>query len=209
MSSLQSILRPKVLKEVVGHEKLLSKHGTLTKILSKKPLSSLVFWGPPGCGKTTLAKIIISKANIETIEFHPAFLREKYLTIFEKVKQNFLNKKQTILFLDELHLYHKSQQDKFLSYVEKDMVILIGTTTINPRYLLLPSLFAKSHSIRLEKLEWKHLKALKIKAEKYYNFPIPITENTLETLLYKAQGDAWIFLNSIEEILSCKFSWDM
>ena len=201
ITPLPDILRPKNLNDIVGQEALLSQNGSITRILFKKPLSSFILWGPPGCGKTTLARVISKELNIESFELSAVFSGVNDLRkIFEKAKQNFSDEKQTILFVDEIHRFNKSQQDSFLPYIEKGIVTLIGATTENPSFSLISSLLSRCQVFTLEKLDRKYLKALKIKAEKYYNFLLPLSEGALDVLVDMVDGDARYFLNLIEEI---------
>ena len=134
ITPLPEVLRPKILNDIIGQEKLLSQNGSIKRILLKKPLSSFILWGPPGCGKTTLARVISEELNIESFELSAVFSGVNDLRkIFEKAKKNFSDEKQTILFVDEIHRFNKSQQDSFLPYIEKGIVTLIGATTENRR----------------------------------------------------------------------------
>ena len=167
ITPLPEILRPKILNDIIGQEKLLSQNGLITRILSKKPLSSFILWGPPGCGKTTLARVISEELNIESFELSAVFSGVNDLRkIFEKAIQNFSDEKQTIIFVDEIHRFNKSQQDSFLSYIEKGIVTLIGATTENPSFSLISALLSRCQVVTLEKLGKEYLIALKIKAEK-------------------------------------------
>ena len=119
ITPLPEILRPKNLNDIVGQEKLLSQNGSITRILFKKPLSSFILWGPPGCGKTTLARVISEELNIESFELSAVFSGVNDLRkIFEKAKKNFSDEKQTILFVDEIHRFNKSQQDAFVEHLD-------------------------------------------------------------------------------------------
>jgi len=203
ITPLPEILRPKNLNDIVGQEKLLSQNGSITRIVLKKPLSSFILWGPPGCGKTTLARVISEELNIDSFELSAVFSGVNDLRkIFEKAKQNFSDEKQTILFVDEIHRFNKSQQDSFLPYIEKGIVTLIGATTENPSFSLISSLLSRCQVVTLEKLDKEYLKTLKTKAEKYYNFLLPLSEGALDVLVDMVDGDARYFLNLIEEIAS-------
>ena len=203
ITPLPEILRPKILNDIIGQEKLLSQNGSIARILLKKPLTSFILWGPPGCGKTTLARVISKELNIVSFELSAVFSGVNDLRkIFEKAERNFSDEKQTILFVDEIHRFNKGQQDSFLPYIEKGIVTLIGATTENPSFSLISALLSRCQVVTLEKLDREYLKALKIKAEKHYNFLLPLREDTLDALVDMVDGDARYFLNLIEEIAS-------
>ena len=137
LKPLPEKLRPKSIENILGQKKVLSNDGFLSRIIKKNILSSFILWGPPGCGKTTIAKAISNKLKIETFEISAVLSGVKDLRIiFERGEKNFLNGKQTILFVDEIHRFNKGQQDSFLPYLEKGIISLIGATTENPSFFL-------------------------------------------------------------------------
>ena len=171
LTPLPQKLRPTSVEDILGQKKILSYDGVLSRIIKKKILSSFILWGPPGCGKTTIAKAISNELDIETYEISAVLSGVKDLRIiFEKGERNFSNGKQTILFVDEIHRFNKGQQDSFLPYLEKGIVCLIGATTENPSFSIISALLSRCQVIKLEKLSNNYLMLLKIKAEKHYGF---------------------------------------
>ena len=196
-------LRPSSINGVIGHDSLLSSEGKLTRIIKNIPLSSFILWGPPGCGKTTIAKVISGQLNIDTFEISAVLSGIKDAReIFQKGENNFAQGKQTILFVDEIHRFNKGQQDSFLPYIEKGIISLIGATTENPSFSIISALLSRCQVIKLEKLDTEHLNSLKIKAEKHYGFELPLTKASNEMLLSMVDGDARYLLNVIEELAS-------
>ena len=201
LTPLPEKLRPTTIENILGQKKILSNDGVLSRTIKKKILSSFILWGPPGCGKTTIAKAISNELDIETYEISAVLSGVKDLRkIFEKGEKNFSNGKQTILFVDEIHRFNKGQQDSFLPYLEKGIVSLIGATTENPSFSIISALLSRCQVIKLEKLSNDYLMSLKIKAEKHYGFELPMTEDAFENLINMVDGDARYFLNLIEDI---------
>ena len=196
-------LRPNSIDGVIGQDRLISSKGKLTRIIRNIPLSSFILWGPPGCGKTTIAKVISEQLNIDTFEISAVLSGIKEVReIFQKGENNFSQGKQTILFVDEIHRFNKGQQDSFLPYIEKGIISLIGATTENPSFSIISALLSRCQVIKLEKLDTEHLNSLKIKAEKHYGFELPLTKASNEILLSMVDGDARYLLNIIEELAS-------
>ena len=196
-------LRPSSIDGVIGHDTLLSSEGKLTRIIKNIPLSSFILWGPPGCGKTTIAKVISEQLNIDTFEISAVLSGIKDVReIFQKGENNFSQGKQTILFVDEIHRFNKGQQDSFLPYIEKGIISLIGATTENPSFSIISALLSRCQVIKLDKLDTEYLNSLKIKAEKHYGFELPLTKASNEILLSMVDGDARYLLNIIEELAS-------
>src|SRR5258708_17707971 len=159
-------LRPKNLENYIGQENII---GTIKKLIENKSyFPSLIFWGPPGSGKTTLARIIANKLGREFHEFSAVSTKIKQI---EEVLKD--NKHQPVVFIDEIHRFNKAQQDKLLPYVEKGNIILIGATTENPSFEVIPPLLSRCRAIilkqhdalDLEKILTRGLKLLKIKLD--------------------------------------------
>ena len=203
LKPLPEKLRPNTIDDIIGHSSLLSKEGKLSRIIKNIPLSSFILWGPPGCGKTSIANVISKQLNIETFQISAVLSGVKELReVFQKGHKNFSIGKQTILFVDEIHRFNKGQQDSFLPYIEKGIVSLIGATTENPSFSIISALLSRCQVIKLDKLDSEYLNSLKIKAEKHYGFELPLTKESNEILLNMVDGDARYLLNIIEEIAS-------
>ena len=152
---LSERLRPNSLDDFIGQEKAVGKGTLLRKMIEVKNLSSFILWGPPGVGKTTLAKII-SKINDLYFQSFSAVLSgiKEVKIIMEEAKEKLkITGKKTIIFIDEIHRFNKAQQDAFLSYVEEGTIILIGATTENPSFSIISPLLSRMRVITLKKLE--------------------------------------------------------
>ena len=146
-------LRPKNLKEVLGQDKIISQNGFLGRMIKDQRLSSFILWGPPGSGKTTIARLVFQELKVNIFEISAVFSGVNDLKkIFLEAEENFSKDQKTILFVDEIHRFNRSQQDGFLSYVEKGIVTLIGATTENPSFSLNSALLSRCQVFTLNKL---------------------------------------------------------
>ncbi len=196
-------LRPQNLAEVVGQGHLLGPEGPLGRMLGSGRLASLVLWGPPGCGKTTIARLL---AEETTLEFEPlsavfsgvADLRK----VFERAKQRRLAGRGTLLFVDEIHRFNRAQQDGFLPFVEDGTVVLVGATTENPSFELNPALLSRCQVLVLKRLEESALRELLARVEALEGRNLPLTSEARAALMAMADGDGRYLLNLIEEVLA-------
>ncbi|MFH1289715.1 MAG: replication-associated recombination protein A [Patescibacteria group bacterium] len=191
-------IRPKTLNEFVGQEHLVGKGGVIRKLIEKDKLASMIFWGPPGSGKTTLANIIAKQTKSDFVFLSATIskLDDVRKTIgFAKQNLQAFNKK-TILFIDEIHRFNKAQQDAFLPHVEDGSIILIGATTENPSFEVIGPLLSRCKVFVLNQLEEKELAKIFKKGAKETN--IKINPKALKLLLKFSNGDARIGLNAIE-----------
>lgn len=190
-------MRPKTLKEVVGQEKIIGEGKILTEIVKKKEPVNLIFWGPPGTGKTTLARILAHEFKSDFVEISAVTSGKKDVeAVVERAKQNWNLKIRTVLFVDEIHRFNKAQQDAFLPHVESGLITLIGATTENPSFEVISPLLSRSRVVVVSPLDKKSiLKVLKkaIKAEK-----IDITKDALDYLAELSGGDARSALGDLE-----------
>ncbi|MDR0957281.1 MAG: replication-associated recombination protein A [Candidatus Nomurabacteria bacterium] len=154
-------MRPHSLDEVIGQKKLVGENGILRKIVDNKEPTSLIFWGPPGTGKTTLARIIASEMNADFIEISAVSAKKADVDeVIARARQNWGLQIRTILFVDEIHRFNKAQQDAFLPHVESGLITLIGATTENPSFEVISPLISRSRVIVLEQLSRDEIKEI-------------------------------------------------
>ena len=196
-------MRPLELADYVGQVEIVGEASGIKKMIENDTIPSMIFWGPPGVGKTTLAKIIAHQTKASFHELSAVTSGVKEINeIFEIAKMNQMNGKKTILFVDEIHRFNKSQQDAFLPYVENGNIILIGATTENPSFEVNAALLSRMKVFVLKSLEKEDLlKILKRAHEKYYS-NIKIEEACYSFIAEFAGGDARQALNTLENLLS-------
>lgn len=201
---LASRMRPKSFSEFFGHASLVSKNSYLKKIIENDALFSMILWGPPGTGKTTLAQLIAEETKADFIKISAVDSgAQKLRDVIAKAEENSKNNRRTILFLDEIHRWNKAQQDKLLPYVEKGLIILIGATTENPSFEINSALLSRARVFVLPKLELESLEkiiknALSNKIDGLGEKNIKISEETISFLANIANGDARVALNVLE-----------
>ncbi len=196
-------MRPTTLDEVIGQTHLLGDKEILRQIVKNKEPVSLILWGPPGCGKTTLARIIAKEVNAEFIEISAVTSGKKdVVNIIEHAKQNWNLQIRTILFVDEIHRFNKAQQDAFLPHVESGLITLIGATTENPSFEIINPLLSRTRVLVLEALNEDDIKAIIKKAVKVEKVGKKITPSAIEYIAKLSAGDARSALNTLELALS-------
>jgi len=198
-------MRPANFDEFFGQEEIVGEGRLLRKLIETDQLSSLVFWGPPGVGKTSLAHIIAESTNSHFVALSAVESGKKDLMreFKEAEKRLLAENKKTVLFVDEIHRWSKAQQDTLLPYVEKGSIVMIGATTENPSFEIIGPLLSRSRVFILKKLENEDVKkllkhALSDKDRGLGNFQIEIEEETLDLLADLCQGDARSALNALE-----------
>ena len=191
-------IRPKNLKEFVGQEHLVGEKGIIRQLIESDQLPSMIFWGPPGSGKTTLAQIIANttKSYFSANSAVTTTLKDVRKIVKEAEERLRAYNQRTIFFLDEIHRFNKAQQDAFLPHVEKGIVILIGATTENPSFEVIGPLLSRSRVFVLNQLEEKELKTIIRRGLR--KLKLKIEPKALEFLVQASNGDARVSLNAIE-----------
>ncbi len=194
-------LRPTTLKEVVGQDHLLADEAPLGRMLASERLSSLILWGPPGVGKTTLARIIADHADMEFVQLSAVFSGVADLRkVFENAKVRRSTGRGTLLFVDEIHRFNKAQQDGFLPYVENGTITLIGATTENPSFELNSALLSRAQVYVLKRLDEVALDGLLSRAEAHLDKVLPVSPEGRQAIIDMADGDGRYVL-SLAEII--------
>ena len=199
---LADLLRPKTLEDFLGQENVISKNSPLFNLLKSGRLFSLILWGPSGCGKTTLARIIANTVNAQFIEISAVTSGVKDIKdAVESAKEALRNGQKTILFIDEIHRYSKTQQDALLPHLENGTLFLIGSTTENPSFQVVPALLSRVQVIRLENLSDEVISRVVKNGFSYLaknNQPIDYKDDVVEFIANLARGDARYALNLVE-----------
>lgn len=198
-------MRPTKLSEVVGQEEIIGKGKILTEIVKKGEPVNLIFWGPPGTGKTTLARILAHEFKADFVEISAVTAGKKNVEeVVERAKLNWNLKTRTVLFVDEIHRFNKAQQDAFLPHVESGLITLIGATTENPSFEVISPLLSRSRVVVLQPLSKKAIKKVLKRACNIEGIAInfSITDNALDLIAELSGGDARSALGDLELALS-------
>jgi putative ATPase len=195
-------LRPKHFADVVGQSAVLSESGVIGRMMKSGRFVSLIFWGPPGCGKTTLARLIAQASGcaMETISAVTSGVPD-LKKVFERAVARRAQGEQTLLFVDEIHRFNRAQQDAFLPYVENGTILLVGATTENPSFELNSALLSRARVVVLERLTSDDLLQLLAKVEAVEDTTLPLTQEARLLLTQLADGDGRYLLNLCEELL--------
>ncbi len=204
-------LRPGTLDEVVGQDHLLGPDGTLTRMLARGSLASLILWGPPGCGKTTIARLLAARSGLHFVQLSAVFSGVADLKrAFDEAARRRRTGQGTLLFVDEIHRFNRAQQDGFLPVVETGTITLIGATTENPSFALNGALLSRCQVLVLRRLDDAALDSLLVRAEAEIGPPdqepggrlLPLDAEARATLRAMADGDGRYVLNMAEQIFA-------
>ncbi|HXV25457.1 MAG TPA: replication-associated recombination protein A [Alphaproteobacteria bacterium] len=195
-------LRPRRLEEVVGQDHLLKPEAPIGRMAAQGRLASMILWGPPGCGKTTIARLLAEHTKLEFQPLSAVFSGVGDLRkVFDQAKKLRAGGRGTLLFVDEVHRFNRAQQDSFLPYVEDGTVILIGATTENPSFELNGALLSRCQVFVLNRLDEAALETLLQRAEAEMGRALPLTAEARQAIKAMADGDGRYVLNLAEELL--------
>ncbi len=207
---LADIMRPNTIDDVVGQRALLGENGIIRRMVDNHKLSNLLLWGPPGCGKTTIARALANSVDMDFVPMSAVFSGTADIKkTMEVARTNASLGRGTLLFIDEIHRFNKTQQDTLLPYLEDGTVVFIGATTENPSFNLNNALLSRCHIGVLEPLNTDDLLILIERAEQYLDKKIPLTDDAKTHLAEISDGDARFLLNTVEYLVSAKFKKEL
>jgi len=194
-------LRPQSLAEVIGQRQVLGPDAPLSAMLASGSLTSLIFWGPPGVGKTTIARLLADETDLHFVQISAIFSGVPELRrVFDAAKLRRKQGQGTLLFVDEIHRFNKAQQDGFLPHMEDGTILLVGATTENPSFELNAAVMSRAQVLVLERMPLSDLELLAQRAEKELDRNLPLDGPAREALLEMADGDGRALLNLIEQV---------
>lgn len=215
---LADLMRPANIDEILGQTSLLGENGLIRRMVENKKLSNLLLWGPPGCGKTTIARALANSVDMDFMPMSAVFSGTADIKkAMEAAKMNRQIGRNTLLFIDEIHRFNKTQQDTLLPYLEDGTVVFIGATTENPSFNLNNALLSRCHIGVLQPLSTEDLLTLLDRSEEYLNDgatkkkykKLPLTNDAKIHLAQMADGDARFLLNTVEYLWTANFKNDL
>jgi putative ATPase len=196
-------LRPKTLAEVVGQDHLVGPEGSLTRMLKSGRLPSLILWGPPGSGKTTVARLLAHETNLEFEQLSAIFSGVQDLRkAFDRAKARREQGNGTLLFIDEIHRFNRAQQDSFLPHMEDGTITLVGATTENPSFELNGAVLSRASVLVYNRLDEAALEELLARAEREEGRPLPLDADARQALVVMADGDGRTVINLADEVFA-------
>jgi putative ATPase len=203
-------LRPRALSDVIGQAHLLGPEGSLRVMLDARALPSLVLWGPPGVGKTPIARLLAAETDLHFVQISAIFTGVPELRrVFEAARHRHANGQGTLLFVDEIHRFNKAQQDGFLPHMEDGTILLVGATTENPSFELNAALLSRAQVLVLERLSEDDLAAMLARAEAELDRRLPLTDAARRSLIDMADGDGRALLNLVEQVAAWETPADL
>ena len=203
---LADLMRPNTIDDVVGQQTLLGENGLVRRMVDNKKLSNLILWGPPGCGKTTIARALANSVDMDFVPMSAVFSGTADIKkAMDAARMNRDIGRGTLLFIDEIHRFNKTQQDTLLPYLEDGTVVFIGATTENPSFNLNNALLSRCHIGVLQPLSTEDLLTLMTRAEEFVDKKLPLENDARTHLAQMADGDARFLLNTVEYLFNANF----